>query len=32
VFGGKERARSLYHSLGFTETAVNMAKQRTPDS
>ncbi|MDX6547617.1 MAG: hypothetical protein QOG33_1167 [Gaiellales bacterium] len=32
VFGGNERARSLYLSLGFAETAVNMAKQLTPDS
>jgi ribosomal protein S18 acetylase RimI-like enzyme len=26
VFGGNERARSLYRSLGFAETAVHMAK------
>jgi ribosomal protein S18 acetylase RimI-like enzyme len=31
VFGGNERARGLYRSLGFTETAVNMAKQLSPD-
>ena len=30
VFGGNERARGLYRSLGFTETAVNMTKQLTP--
>jgi ribosomal protein S18 acetylase RimI-like enzyme len=32
VFGGNERARGLYRSLGFAETAVNMAKQLKPES
>jgi GNAT superfamily N-acetyltransferase len=32
VFGGNERARGLYRSLGFTETAVNIAKQLKPDN
>ena len=29
VFGGNKRARSLYHSLGYTERAVTMDKTLT---
>jgi ribosomal protein S18 acetylase RimI-like enzyme len=31
VFGGNERARSLYRSLGYVERAVTMDKTLTPD-
>ena len=30
VFGGNERARSFYRSLGYTEQAVHMGKRLGP--
>jgi ribosomal protein S18 acetylase RimI-like enzyme len=31
VFGGNERARSLYRSLGYAELAVTMGKSLGPE-